>query len=134
MGIQNYLVSSATVGIIAQRLVRKICLKCKTTHTATLSELKMLGMHEDETLELAVGTGCNSCNHTGYSGRTAIHEVLLVDRDIRNMISSGKQADEIKQKAISKGMTTLSDTCKELVKEGITTLDEMLRMTYNFDE
>lgn len=134
MGIENYLVSSATVGVIAQRLVKKICLKCKTTKPATVSELKILGLPESEALELSVGAGCNSCNHTGYSGRTAIHEVLVVDRDIRNMISSGKQADLIKQKAISKGMTTLNETCKSLVKEGITTIDEMMRMTFSFDE
>lgn len=134
MGIENYLVSSATVGVIAQRLVKKICLKCKTAHQATISELKILGLPADVPFELHQGTGCNSCNHTGYSGRTAIHEVLVVDRDIRNMISTGKQADMIKQTAISKGMTTLNETCKTLVKEGITTIDEMMRMTFSFDD
>lgn len=134
MGIENYLVSSATVGIIAQRLVKKVCLKCKTTHQATADELKLLGLSFDSNLEIAKGTGCNSCNHTGYSGRTAIHEVLVVDRDIRSLISLGKTADEIKQKAVSKGLTTLNETCRELVKQGITTIDEMVRMTFSFDE
>jgi len=134
MGIENYLVSSATVGIIAQRLVKKVCLKCKTIQPATLDELKLLGLPLDTSMDIVKGTGCNSCNHTGYSGRTAIHEVLVVDRDIRSLISLGKTADEIKQKAVSKGLTTLNETCRELVKQGITTIDEMVRMTFSFDE
>lgn len=134
MGIENYLVSSSTVGILAQRLVKKICLKCKTSHQATAEELKMLGLSLDVKLDIAKGSGCNSCNHTGYSGRTAIHEVLVVDRDIRNFISTGKSIDEIKQKAIQKGLITLNETCRELVKAGVTTIDEMNRMTFSFDE
>lgn len=134
MGIENYLVSSSTVGIIAQRLVKKICLKCKTTFKATAEELKLLGLSLETELIISKGTGCNSCNHTGYSGRTAIHEVLVVDRDVRNLISTGKSVDEIKQKAIQKGLVTLNETCRELVKSGITTIDEMNRMTFSFDE
>ena len=134
MGIESYLVSSSTVGIIAQRLIKKICLKCKTTHEATLEELKLLGLPADYTLNISKGTGCNSCNNTGYSGRTAIHEVLVVDREIRNMISSGQSIDSIKSKAIEKGLMTLNETAKDLVKQGVTTLDEMLRMTFSVDE
>jgi len=91
-------------------------------------------LSKDSNIDLVKGTGCNSCNHTGYSGRTAIHEVLVLDREIRNMITAGKTSDEIKQRAIQKGMTTLNETCKALVKNGITTIDEMLRMTFSVDE
>jgi len=133
MGIENYLISSATVGIIAQRLVKKICQKCKASHIATLEEIRLLGLPLDTELEIFKGAGCNSCNNTGYSGRTAIHEVLVVDRDIRYMISTGKHTDEIKNKAMSKGLITLNETCQQLVIDGITTVDEMLRMTFNFD-
>ena len=94
----------------------------------------MLGLSLDVKIDIAKGSGCNSCNHTGYSGRTAIHEVLVVDRDIRNLISTGKSIDEIKQKAIQKGLITLNETCRELVKAGVTTIDEMNRMTFSFDE
>lgn len=134
MGIESYLVSSAVVGIIAQRLVKKLCLKCKTTHEATPDELKILRLPLDRKLEISKAKGCNSCNHTGYSGRTAIHEVLTVDREIRNMISTEKGIDDIKQKAREKGMTTLNETCRDLVIRNITSIDEMLRMTYSFDE
>lgn len=134
MGIENYLISSATVGIIAQRLVKRICLKCKTTHTATLEEIGILGFKSDRQVSLSKGLGCNSCNNTGYSGRMAIHEVLVVDREIRSMISSGKSIDDIKTRAKEKGLTTLNETCRELVLEGHTTIDEMIRMTFSFDE
>ena len=134
MGIEHYLVSSATVGIIAQRLVKKVCVKCKTHHQATPEELRMLNLPENEIIEIAKGTGCNTCGNTGYLGRTAIHEVLVIDGEIRNMIAQKMDIDAIKQRAIQKGLTTLNETCRILVKQGITTVDEMLRMTFNFDE
>jgi len=134
MGIEHYLVSSATVGIIAQRLVKKVCVKCKTYHPASPEELRMLNLPENEVIEIAKGTGCNTCGNTGYLGRTAIHEVLVIDGEIRNMIAQKMDIDAIKQRAIQKGLTTLNETCRILVKQGITTVDEMLRMTFNFDE
>lgn len=134
MGIEHYLVSSATVGIIAQRLVKKVCVKCKTHHQASPEELRMLNLPENEVIEIAKGTGCNTCGNTGYLGRTAIHEVLVIDGEIRNMIAQKMDIDAIKQRAIQKGLTTLNETCRILVKQGITTVDEMLRMTFNFDE
>ncbi len=134
MGIEHYLVSSATVGIIAQRLVKKVCVKCKNHHQASPEELRMLNLPENDVIEIAKGTGCNTCGNTGYLGRTAIHEVLVIDGEIRNMIAQKMDIDAIKQRAIQKGLTTLNETCRILVKQGITTVDEMLRMTFNFDE
>lgn len=77
------------------------------------------------------GTGCSKCNETGTSGRTAVHEVMVVDREIRNLINEGKSIDEIKDKAVSAGMNTLKDACRELVLKGIITVDEMLKITYS---
>lgn len=134
MGIENYLVSSSTVGIIAQRLVKRLCLKCKITHKATPEELRLLGLPVDTDIEISKSKGCNSCNHTGYNGRTAIHEILVVDREIRNMIATDKGIDDIKQRAREKGMTTLNESCRELVKKGVTSVDEMMRMTFSFDD
>jgi type IV pilus assembly protein PilB len=134
MGIESYLISSSTVGIIAQRLVKRLCLKCKEPHMATTEELKMLGLPLDQELEIMKGKGCNSCSHTGYNGRTAIHEILVVDREIRNMISTESSIDDIKIRARQKGMTTLNESCRELVKQGVTSIDEMVRMTFSFDE
>ena len=134
MGIESYLISSSVVGIIAQRLVKKLCVKCKSTHLATPDELKVMKMPLDQSIQISKSVGCNSCNHTGYSGRTAIHEVLTVDREIRNMISMDKSIDEIKQRSREKGMTTLNETCRDLVLAGVTSIDEMLRMTFSFDD
>jgi type IV pilus assembly protein PilB len=134
MGIESYLISSSTVGIIAQRLVKRLCLKCKEPHKATTEELKMLGLPLDQDVEIMKSKGCNSCSHTGYNGRTAIHEILVVDREIRNMISTESSIDDIKMRARQKGMTTLNESCRELVKQGVTSIDEMIRMTFSFDE
>lgn len=134
MGIENYLVASAVVGIVAQRLVKRICPKCKTVYEASDSEKRILRVDANDALTLHKGTGCNACNHSGYSGRTAIHEVLVIDRDIRNMISSGASIDHIRIASKDKGLTTLNETCRDLVKAGTTTIDEMIRMTFNVDE
>jgi len=83
---------------------------------------------------LSRGTGCNACNHTGYSGRIAIHEVLVVDKDIRKCIAMEASSDEIEKVARRNGLVPLNETCKELVLEGITTIEEMARMTFNFDD
>ena len=134
MGIESYLISSSVVGIIAQRLVKKLCVKCKESHIATLEELEMMRLPLHEEIEIYKGKGCNSCNHTGFSGRTAIHEIMVVDREIRNMIVKDAGVDAIKSRAREKGMTTLNESARDLVVKGITSLDEMMRMTYSFDD
>ena len=131
MGIETYMVSSSVVGIIAQRLVKKICTKCKESYEATKEELHFLGT--DEPVTLHKGKGCNACSGTGYSGRTAIHEVLVMDREIRNLINEKKSIDEIKDKARSKGLKTLNESCKELVLSGITTMEQLIKITYSVD-
>ncbi|MCK8058907.1 MULTISPECIES: GspE/PulE family protein [unclassified Fusibacter] len=133
MGIEPFLVSTATVGILAQRLVKKICPKCTVTHEASDTERLALGLESHESVVLYKGSGCNVCNQTGYLGRTAIHEVLLVDRDIRNLITSGANSEVIKDKARQNGMLTLYDSCKDLVLQGVTSVEEMLRVTYNYE-
>ena len=131
MGIETYMVSSSVMGIIAQRLVKKICTKCKEAYEATDEELHFLGINEKVTLHK--GRGCNACSGTGYSGRTAIHEVLVMDREIRNLINEKKSVDEIKDKARSKGLKTLNESCKELVLSGITTMEQLIKITYSVD-
>lgn len=131
MGIESYMVSSSVVGIIAQRLVKRICPKCKEAYEASSEELGFL--HRDEKTTLYKGKGCNACSGTGYSGRIAIHEVMVMDREIRNMIDKGNSIDEIKDKAISKGLSTLNESCKELVLSGITTMEQLIKITYSVD-
>ncbi|MBF4693854.1 GspE/PulE family protein [Fusibacter ferrireducens] len=134
MDVEKYLVSSAVKGIVSQRLVKKICAKCKTAYSPTVNEQKILKLESLNPVMLHRGMGCNACNHTGYSGRIAIHEVLVVDKDIRKCIAMDASTDEIQRVAQNNGLIPLNETCRELVLEGITTVDEMVKMTFNFDD
>lgn len=129
MGIEPYLVSSAVVGVIAQRLVRNICPRCKTAYEPSPHEAEILGLNPGE--KLWKGRGCAFCNYMGYKGRTAIHEIMPVDKNARILISYGATSDELREYAVQKGMTTLRQNCAELVKNGTTTIEEMLKVTYN---
>lgn len=129
MGIEPYMVSTSVVGIMAQRLVKRLCKKCKQDRETTIEEMKLLGINKPVTISHAVG--CNQCNNTGYSGRIAIHEILVIDNEIKGMISTNKNSDMIKEAAKRKGMRTLNDSAKNLVLNQITTIEEMLRVTYS---
>ncbi len=133
MGIEDYLVSSAVVGIIAQRLVKKVCPMCKEEIDATLVEKKTLKFSEETPLKVYKGKGCNACNHTGYMGRVAIHEVLMINKEIRNMINHQASNEEIQEMAQKMGMKTLQETARELVIKGDTTVEELIRLTYSFE-
>ena len=132
MGCEPYLVSTALVGIIAQRLLRRICPRCITERAPTIEEMLMLEM--DRPVMLKYGKGCQHCNNTGYSGRQGIHEILIMDREIRNMINNNANADEIKERARQKGMKTLADSARDLVLAGKTTIEEMIKVTFSVDE
>lgn len=132
MEIPHYMVSSAVVGIIAQRLVKKICPKCGKEYQATQTDLRHLGMAADSYVMLRKGVGCAACGNTGYMGRTAIHEVLLVDQKIKTMISEKQSAERILEAAKVAGLTTLNETARELVLAGTTTIEELIRMTYQY--
>lgn len=129
MGLQPYLVSTSLVGIIAQRLVRRVCPRCKESYMATNYEKNILGIDEDRDLELYKGKGCSYCNDTGYKGRAGVYEVMEVTREIREAIGMKKTAEEIRDLSIKSGMTTLSEECKKLVIDGITTVDELATIT-----
>lgn len=131
MGVEPYLVSSALIGVVAQRLVRKICSNCKTSYKPNENELHILNVKG--LTALYKGEGCNYCKNTGYRGRTAIHEIMYVDKEIRELINNKAIADDIKSAAIKNGMITLSDNCKNLVLEGITTIEEFIRISYSLD-
>lgn len=131
MGIEPYLVSASVVGVVAQRLVKRICPSCKESHKATEFERQML--NSDEELVLYKGKGCSACNGTGYRGRTAIHEIMPITRDIRNLIEKKASIDEIRAASMANGTITLRETCKQLVLAGMTTIEEMTRVTYSLD-
>ncbi len=127
MGIQKYMVTSAVAGIVAQRLVKKICPRCAKPVPATEYECMALGV---ESATLMRGEGCPFCNGTGFKGRYAIHEVLVLTPEIKSMINHGCTADELKQKACENGMQTLADSARALVLQGITSVSEMERATF----
>ncbi|OJU09230.1 MAG: type II secretion system protein GspE [Clostridiales bacterium 43-6] len=129
MGIEPFLVSASLVGVVAQRLVRRICTKCKTSYTPPKSELNFLHLEEDITLYK--GTGCTSCGNTGYKGRIGIHEILLMNREMRELVDARATAEQLRKEAIKNGTTSLRDNCAELVLGGITTIEELIKVTYS---
>lgn len=131
MGIEPYLVSSSVVGIIAQRLIKKICGSCKYTYMSNPSEMALLGLTEE--ILLQKGKGCNECNYTGYRGRQAVQEILPVNEAIRRLIDERASLDNIRKTAFLQGMTSLRENCKDLVLEGVTTTDELIRVAYGLD-
>lgn len=128
MGIEPFLVASSIIMLCAQRLCRKLCLKCRQPVNIPEDFLKKIGFKEKTTFYQS--SGCKYCNNTGFSGRIAIMEAVMIDETIQEMIMKKKSIDEIKQYAISqKGMLTLRDDAFLKVRNGITTLDEAIRVT-----
>ena len=131
MGIKPFLIAASIRGIVAQRLVKRICSNCKTAHEATDVEKDLLEAEGDVTIYK--GRGCPKCFYTGYSGRIAIHEVLKVDKEVREAIQSRKSIDELTEVAQKGGMTFLKDNCRELVLSGITSMDEYSRVVFKLE-
>lgn len=129
MGLEPYLVSSAVIGIISQRLVKLLCPKCKQKYEASNMEKKVLGIDEDKEVVLYKPVGCNACNN-GYRGRAAVHEVMLVNENIRNCINKGASTDVIRSKALEEGMATLLQSAADLALNGKTSFEEVMRAGY----
>ncbi|MDP8215229.1 MAG: type II secretion system ATPase GspE [Candidatus Euphemobacter frigidus] len=131
MGVEPYLVSSSVVGIMAQRLVRMICPHCRESYHPGEESLREIGLSPDDISEgkLYRGKGCDKCFQSGYMGRSGIFEILLVDEDIRRMILERTNTGEIKKVALKKGMLTLRMDGARKVVEGITTIEEVIRVT-----
>ncbi|MEN2982219.1 MAG: type IV pilus assembly ATPase PilB [Thermus sp.] len=131
MGVELFNISAALIGVLSQRLVRRICDHCKVEVKPDPEVLRRLGLTEAEIggAKLYKGMGCERCSGTGYKGRYAIHELLVVDDDIRHAIVAGKSATEIKEIARKKGMKTLREDGVYKALQGITTLEEVLART-----
>jgi general secretion pathway protein E len=131
IGIEPYLVSSSVIAVMAQRLVRTICPRCKESYRPSAQSLSEIGLEPSDLAEGALwrGKGCPYCLNSGYRGRTGIFEVLLMDEDIRSLVSAKTDSNIIKRKSISKGMATLRDDGATKVMAGITTIEEILRVT-----
>lgn len=128
MGIEPFLISSTVAGIMAQRLVRKICPNCGEEHISDERETRLLGLKEPITIRQ--GKGCSLCNNSGYKGRIGIYEIMEISPEIRILIDKKAPESEIENIATKQGMIILRQSCISKVKEGITTVDEMMRVTF----
>lgn len=132
MDIETFLISSSVIGVIAQRLVRVICEKCKEKYIPEKNVLSGLNIKDnskdDGKVKLYRGTGCSFCKNTGYYGRTSIYELIVLDEAIRSLVISKASSNVIKAAAIKKGMKTLKDSGMEKVMQGITTIEEVIRV------
>ncbi|BDU50197.1 type II secretion system ATPase GspE [Haliovirga abyssi] len=129
MGVEPFLISSSIIGIVGQRLVRKICNSCKTEHTAEKEEMLELNLDATKEYKISSGEGCNSCKKTGYKGRTAIHELLIPNEKIRKLIIEKESSGAINKEAIKSGMKTMRDDGVTKILKGITTIEEVIRVT-----
>lgn len=129
MGVEPYLVSSAVIGVISQRLVKKLCPNCRIAYKASYSEKLLLGINPKENITLYKSKGCNACNN-GYMGRTAIHEIMIINEELRRLINEEKSSDELRTCAINSGMTTIMDNSAKLVLQGVTSLEEVLKASF----
>lgn len=125
MGIKSYLAADALSGIIAQRLIKKLCPHCKEAYLSSEKENKILNLEESQTLYKS--KGCNKCNGLGYSGRRAVHEILRINGPLKKVIEKNGTMDDIREAAIESGMNSLYENCRTLVLKGEISVHELLR-------
>lgn len=129
MGVESYLLADAMRGVIAQRLVRRLCPHCKRKRKALGEEKSMMGINPMEEVEIYEPVGCEHCNDTGFYGRTGIYEMMPVTSTLRNAIAARMSTDEIREVAVKEGMKTLHSEAVRLVLEGETSYHEMIRIS-----
>ncbi len=128
MGMESFLISSSLLGVLSQRLVRRLCLACRAPYSATERELKLLGLEPGTNVELYSAVGCNSCDQTGYRGRTGIYELILVDDTLRTMIHDRRSEDEM-LRYVRKTRKSIARQGYQRVLRGETSIDDVLRVT-----
>jgi len=128
MGVQPYMVSTSLIGVIAQRLVKVLCPKCRVPRISNDEENAL--MHVSQSLTVYDAKGCNECGGTGYRGRTAIHEIIHCTADVSKLVAKNAGKEEIEEQAKLNGTRLLRDNIAELVMQGVTTMDELVRVTY----
>lgn len=129
MGVAPYLVASSLVGVVAQRLVKLLCPHCKQPVEIDEADMRLLGV--DTPVKVYGPVGCDECNNTGYRSRTAIHEIIVTSNDIKELIAAEKDAEDINLKAKENGTRLLRENVAELVLDGKTSMEELVRATYS---
>jgi type IV pilus assembly protein PilB len=130
MGIEPYVIASALLGVVAQRLVRRLCPQCRRQYTPPPEVLRALSLTEDDAARVLFyrAVGCEACNHTGYRGRIGIYEVMTVTDKLRRLIAQRAGEESVREAAVAAGMTTLGEDGLAKVKSGVTTPEELLRV------
>ena len=131
MGIEPYLIADSTVGIIAQRLIRKLCPECKEAYEASEEEKELLGIETAEPKIIYRAKGCPKCDNTGFRGRTGVYEIMPITPELKKIISHKGDADAIKEQALKEGMNTLRMSATKYVLEGVTTVGEMTKVSFD---
>lgn len=129
MGIETYLIADSVVGIIAQRLVRRLCPRCKNQRPVTEDEMEVLQI-TDPTTQIYEPVGCPNCENSGYRGRIGVYEILEINNDIKRVIARGGDAEAIKEVALANGMSTLRMSATRYVLNGITSVSEMIKVSF----
>jgi type II secretory ATPase GspE/PulE/Tfp pilus assembly ATPase PilB-like protein len=134
MGVESFLISSSLVGVLAQRLLRTVCVKCKEPYRPPQDAIKRLGMNAEildkGDVSFFRGRGCDYCKGTGYKGRIGVYELMPITDKVRDLILARASSYAIREAAIEAGMRTLKDDAMEKILLGITTLEESLRVIY----
>ena len=131
MGIESYLIADSVIGVIAQRLVRRLCPHCKKPRQASEEEKEFMGCNPEEQITIYDSCGCNQCDNTGYIGRIGVYEIMQVTPKLKNIISKRMGADAIKEQALKEGMHTLRMSATEYVLDGTTSYEEMMRVSFD---
>jgi type IV pilus assembly protein PilB len=126
MGIEPFLMANSTIGIVAQRLARRVCQNCKVPAEVDDTTLSYFGYNRENAPIFYKGEGCEQCNHSGKKGRVGIYEVLLMNDDLKRAVANGAKTDEVRALAIASGMKTLKEYAMVLMAEGLTSVDEVL--------
>lgn len=131
MGVEPYLIADSTVGIIAQRLVRRLCPSCKQAYEPDAEERELLKISDTEPVKIYKPCGCVNCDNTGYRGRIGVYEIMEVTHDLKLIIAKGGSADDIKEQALKEGMNTLRMSATRYVLDGITSVSEMKKVSFD---
>lgn len=130
MGLESYLLADSVVGVIAQRLVRKLCKSCRKPRLATETEKKLMGADTAEDVTIYEPCGCPLCGDTGFFGRIGVYEIMEMTPDLKQIITARGSTESIKRQALRQGMHTLRMSAAQYVREGVTTIDEMLKVSF----
>ena len=128
VGVEPWLVASALRGVVSQRLLRKVCPHCKKGYQPSAEELALLGMPEDSHVTFYKGEGCPECHHSGYVGRRAAFEILMLNGRLRRLISEGANEEQLTEEARKNGFRSMRESCRRLVLEGVTSAEEAARI------